>query len=327
MVSKEHVLCQHTSKHSISSRLQETICVVSEKVVFEEGEEILRELAGIEVSAKQLQRVSEEHGEALEKAKAEADKSPKPSPPSLQLKHPEETVYCMCDGGMVFIREEGWKEMKVGRAFPQSSCVAIQQNRKQIIQSQYTCHLGDHTSFLAKWEPELEHYKNKVFIADGAKWIWNYVSDAYPDAVQILDFFHAVEKIAAFAKLQYSDLTERAKWLELQKEQLKDNGVEKMINLLGKMKAANKEAANARQEVLQYYENNKERMRYKTYLEKGYLIGSGAIEAAHRNVIQQRLKLSGQRWSVSGAQSIANLRAAKKSNQWDKVVNCIKAVA
>jgi hypothetical protein len=127
--------------------------------------------------------------------------------------------------------------------------------------------------------------------------------------------------------LQYSDLAERAKWLELQREQLKDNGAEKIIDLLSKMKAANKEAANARQEALQYYENNKERMRYKSYLEKGYLIGSGAIEAAHRNVIQQRLKLSGQRWSVSGAQSIANLRAAKKSNQWNKVVNCIKAAA
>jgi hypothetical protein len=187
--------------------------------------------------------------------------------------------------------------------------------------------LGEHTTFLEKWEPELEQYKSKVFIADGARWIWNYVSDAYPRAVQVLDFFHAMEKLGTFAKTQYSDVGERMQWLEKQKEELKDNGVEKITDMLGKMKPVNKESAKAQQDVLQYYENNKGRMQYKTYLEQGYLIGSGAIEAAHRNVIQQRLKLSGQRWSIRGAQSIANLRAVKKSNQWHKLVDCIKAAA
>ena len=70
--------------------------------------------------------------------------------------------------------------------------------------------------------------------------------------------------------------------------------------------------------LLTYYENNKGRMRHKTYKEKGLLIGSVPIEAAHRNVIQQRLKLSGQRWTIKGAQQIANLRA-KKSEQWEKI--------
>jgi hypothetical protein len=115
MVSKAHVLSQNTSKHSISSKLQETMCMVGEKVVFEEGEELLEELLGIDMSAKQLQRLSEEYGEALEKAAGEAAKQPDAVAASLPLNDPEETVYCMCDGGMVFIREEGWKEMKVGR--------------------------------------------------------------------------------------------------------------------------------------------------------------------------------------------------------------------
>lgn len=60
---------------------------------------------------------------------------------------------------------------------------------------------------------------------------------------------------------------------------------------------------------------------------KGYLIGSGAIESAHRNVVQQRLKLSGQRWSVQGAQQIVNLRAYKKSDRWNEVVDFIKQAA
>ena len=59
------------------------------------------------------------------------------------------------------------------------------------------------------------------------------------------------------------------------------------------------------------------------FKDKGLLIGSGAIEAAHRNVIQKRLKLSGQRWTVKGAQQVANLRVCEKSNDWDKVVSLI----
>lgn len=62
-------------------------------------------------------------------------------------------------------------------------------------------------------------------------------------------------------------------------------------------------------------------MLYGTYKEEGYIIGSGAIESAHRNVVQQRMKLSGQRWSLNGAQYIVNLRAFKKSNQWSEVVD------
>ena len=68
-------------------------------------------------------------------------------------------------------------------------------------------------------------------------------------------------------------------------------------------------------------------MKYASFLKKGYLIGSGAIESAHRNVIQQRLKLSGQRWSMVGAQRIANLRAYQKSNRWENVLGQIKRAA
>ena len=78
---------------------------------------------------------------------------------------------------------------------------------------------------------------------------------------------------------------------------------------------------------MRYYQSNVRRMQYKTFVEKGYMIGSGAIESAHRNVVQQRLKLSGQRWSVKGAQQIVDLRACKKSNQWNTVVHLIKTAA
>ncbi len=68
-------------------------------------------------------------------------------------------------------------------------------------------------------------------------------------------------------------------------------------------------------------------MSYKTYKNKGLLIGSGPIEAAHRNVIQQRLKLSGQKWSIKGANAVANLRCYNKSNSWELIDQIIKLAA
>ena len=86
-------------------------------------------------------------------------------------------------------------------------------------------------------------------------------------------------------------------------------------------------ALKAKQAAIRYYEEHEDRMLYKTYKDRGLLIGSGPIEAGNRNVIQQRLKLSGQRWTIKGAQAIANLRCYQKSGAWDKIDNLIRIAA
>lgn len=324
-MSKCHPLCQHTKSFGITGKLQEIISLLGQSGVFEDGEQTLKTLLGLNISAKQIQRVSEHYGSEMEARQATYVKD-NTEVPALSLKNKEEPVYMMFDGGMVFTRE-GWKEMKVGRIFGGSSCVSVQSNRNQILQSLYVCHFGGHKEFLEKWESYTEPYKHKIFIADGAIWIWNWVEDCYPGAVQILDYFHAVEKIGTYAAIQYSEAKERTQWLDQQKIRLRNNEADKIIEELKSTIAKNKDSDKARADAIRYYENNLTRMQYKTYLEKGYLIGSGAIESAHRNVIQQRLKLSGQRWSIKGAQEIANLRACNKSNLWGNLIGIIKKAA
>ena len=74
-------------------------------------------------------------------------------------------------------------------------------------------------------------------------------------------------------------------------------------------------------ESKKYYQGNADRMDYKRYLSIGLgIIGSGGIESAHRTMVQKRLKLSGQRWTISGAQNMLNLRAIDMSHKWDKVI-------
>lgn len=300
--------------------------MLAQGYVFEEAEGILLELLSIHMSAKQIQRISEHYGQGLEEHILQQAAGTIPAA-VLPLKTEQEVVYTMVDGSMIYSREQGWKEMKMGRLFKASSRVAVQEGRREVLQSLYVCHMGGHHKFLQKLEAYTEPYVRKVFIADGAKWIWNWVEDCYPEAVQILDFYHAVEKLGVYAGLQYKEQEERKQWMETQKQMLLSGGVVQLIAELKSCRALNKEARKAKADVVRYYERNQSRMQYHTYLEEGYMVGSGAIEAAHRSVVQQRLKLSGQRWSLKGAQQIVNLRACKKSKQWNTLIQLIKTAA
>jgi hypothetical protein len=290
--------------------------------VFEETEETLRTFLGISVSAKQIQRISEHYGQKLEGTDGAQEV---PAVPTAK----GEPVYIAVDGSMILTREDGWREAKLGRIYAGGSRVAVQEGRTEVTDSLYVCTVGGNAEFLGKFDPYVQPYAHKVFIADGAKWIWNWAEDYYAGSVQILDFYHAVEKLGAYAALAYEDAEERRRWLDLQKQRLKADKVKDVIRGLRRRAArqGGGEAGKALDDAIRYYEGNAKRMKYGTFIRKGYLIGSGAIESAHRNVIQQRLKLSGQRWSVAGAQRIANLRACRKSNRWGDLIGKIKEAA
>ncbi|MDR0613706.1 MAG: hypothetical protein LBG45_09595 [Dysgonamonadaceae bacterium] len=177
--------------------MQEIACLLARSHVFEELEELLSSLLGSSISTKQIQRVNEHYGEQLE-VLSESFQEGLSDPPVLETRL-SDTVYAMVDGSMVFTREDGWKEMKVGRPYAKSSRVDIQTERTAVTDSLYVCHLGRHQDFFNKFDPYLDLYKNKVIIADGAKWIWNWADDCQCDAVQIPDFFHAIEKLSTYA--------------------------------------------------------------------------------------------------------------------------------
>lgn len=306
--------------------MQSLICLMSQNSVFEGASEILNRLLGIDLSAKQFQRVSEWYGTQIDPIiqANQIEYIPQLAPPINK----EEHTYVMMDGCMLFTREEKWKENKLARVFHESQNIGIQEDRKEIVQTVYVSHLGGINSFFPKLERHLALVNTpKVFIADGAKWIWKWVEDNYPGGIQILDYYHAIEKLENVARLQFSNEDQKRKWIKKQKDLLKDDKVEKVITNLRSIRSKNKEVAEAKRSVIRYYTEHEDRMTYKTFIDQGLMIGSGPIEAAHRNVIQQRLKLSGQKWSIKGAQAISNLRCYNKSGAWNIIDNLIKLAA
>lgn len=302
------------------------VCFVGQTEVFDEAEELLSRLAGVKISDKQIERVCHHYGELLNSSTTASEQLPT-----------EEWHYAMADGAMVLSREKDekgkskWLEMKLGRVFKAADNIQLGQvdeSRKWIRASKYTAHLGGCEEFYDKFSELLDPLRNLIFIADGARWIWERVSSFHPNAVQILDFFHAMEHLWAVLlvcwKLNFDTEAQRNAWAEKQKAELLAGNLDLVCSNILALEVKGEENIKKRQELIQYYRNNATRMKYNEYLAKGWLIGSGPIESAHREVIQKRLKRSGQRWTRSGAQQIANLRVAYKSNEWDEVKKFIK---
>lgn len=295
---------------------------IGSKLVFEESSEELELLLGIDMNAKQIERVCHYYGDLLEQIEWREAYSD-----GIQLKlqfKQEEDIYVMLDGSMLLTREEKWKEIKLGRIFTSGSITQTSKDRGMITDTVYISHFGKAGEFWEKLSKEIPVSEKLVFINDGAKWIWNYIDDHYPNSTQILDYFHCKEHIYDFAKLFFNnDKAKTEKFVNNITDCLFAKQVDKALEEIFLLKTTNKTKQREKEKLLNYLTTNKNRINYGEYVKQGLLIGSGAIEAAHRNVIQKRLKLSGQRWTIKGAQQITNLRTYKKSNNWNEVKNLI----
>lgn len=161
-----------------------------------------------------------------------------------------------------------------------------------------------------------------IFISDGATWIKNWISDAFPQAISILDYYHVCEHLHLFTSNYFTDKAKEKLWVNQQKDLLLESKVLTVIENIQALAGQNKEA----QKLIAYYEGNSDRMDYKNYQQMGSgIIGSGAIESAHRTVVQKRMKQSGQRWSIRGAQHMLNLRVVRKNLQWSKIIELTKS--
>jgi hypothetical protein len=249
----------------------------------------------------------------------------------------ESVVYVMADGSMLPTREgetaNDWREAKLGRIFDGNAIVSLDKHHNKIPQSAYVADLGNSTVFCEKMDIALTTLqqntivpKQIVFINDGGPWLWNWIQSQYADYPQILDYYHASEKLSIASKLAYAQPAQAREWLAIQQERLLNDEVQAVLVAISTAKSLTSSVTKQGEfdKVYNYVCKHQDRMLYKTFRDKGYLIGSGPIESAHRVVLQKRLKQSGQRWTQTGAQNVINLRIMFENQQWHKVINLIK---
>ena len=306
----------------MSERVRRLCWLVGQADVYDQASMLLEQIGGISISGMQINRLCTYYGNLLDpliEGNCEAIK------PILPPSDREQKIYVMIDGSMLFTRPDQWRELKLGRIFTDNNVVQLSETRREARHSVYVSHLGGIDKFFPKLERHLVDYPNNVIVGDGAAWIWYWEEDNYPGAIQILDFFHAKEKLVEFAHHQWQQEDKRCAWIDNQLERLRNNELELVLKTIRSCRANNTSAKQAKEAVIRYYLEHEDRMQYKTYREQGLLIGSGPIEAAHRSVIQQRMKRSGQKWSQQGARAMANLRCYRCSKAWYLVEKIIHA--
>lgn len=288
---------------------------------YEQSAEIAERLLGVEISDTSIHRMTDSMGGLC--ADWLSEESLRDDLGS------EDRIYVQIDGSMVLTREHQWKEVKLGRVFGSSSHIPLNGQRNWLIQSEYISHLGEHHCFEQKMSAVVDAYssldENLVFINDGAKWQWNWIEAEYPSATQILDFYHAMGHVGKYlmSLLKRESKKVREDFIAHCATILKEQGVDRMwqqIEEITDEQKLSKTILTERQKLRGYLENNRKRMDYPAFIKRNLLIGSGAIESAHRTVIQKRMKLSGQRWSMDGAKNMLNLRTLNMSGHWDRLV-------
>ena len=226
-------------------------------------------------------------------------------------------LYIEADGIQTPMEDGSWREMKVGVVRAEFA-----DGREQMA-SRYISHLGDAATFGKHWEAlalscgSLKAQCLSV-LGDGASWIWNLASKCFPKAVQILDFYHASEYVAAVARAVFGEQEALLKsWLSSRLSELKQSHWSDFWSALD---ALGQPALESLVSLRTYFSNHASRMDYASYLRRGLCIGSGLAESSCKRIVTQRLKCSGMHWSVCGAQVIARLRGFLLGGEWDAFV-------
>jgi hypothetical protein len=177
--------------------------------------------------------------------------------------------------------------------------------------------LAAEVSALLLSRPELKIVK----VADGAADNWDFLSSkALPPGEEAVDFFHASEHLHAAIANVYGDGSHETRFRhETLRETLRDeaDGADKVIRALKHLASKHPRKEIVRRE-LAYFRKHRNRMRYAELKSNGFMIGSGIVEAACKTLVTQRLKQSGMRWSVRGAQAILTPRAWDQSERFDE---------
>jgi hypothetical protein len=242
-------------------------------------------------------------------------------------------LYIQTDGAALNTRSKNddgstWRENKLGLVFSSDNIRhwpdAKGKNHHRILKREYVSYVGGVDVF--KWlllscaiRNGYGRYRRVVFLGDGATWIRNMVAELYPDAQQILDFFHLSENVYKFAKALFKmDDTKYRPWAEDMCDRLKASKYDEVLRDLQKHR--DNPPPDSDVNLYNYIKNNIDNIDYAKYQQEGYFIGSGAIESGNRLVLQQRLKQPGMRWNEGTAQPLLTLRAKYESGLWQKDV-------
>jgi hypothetical protein len=234
-------------------------------------------------------------------------------------------LYLEVDGHLCPTREakqgpedQGYREAKAVLAFSGHDVAEVSKERHEILHKILQAQITDSEAFRTIFTEVYQHAGGAraaevIVVADGARWIWGMVEDVLPHAIQILDFAHAKAYLWEAGKLIYGEGSALvAPWVKRQETLLLEDKVGEVIEQLKHFV----DLAPALATSIHYFHQNAARMRYGTYRQRGYFIGSGAIESAGKQLAAGRIKGPGMRWNVTEVNALLTLRCMFLDQSW-----------
>jgi len=286
---------------------------------YEEAAQVLARVGRQMVSATSIWRQIQAHGTRLQHYVEKEQVPVLTGGLDIGLTDHEQQQGVSMDGGMVNIREEGWKEFKVGATFAVEPYEQVEEltddivDRTRATNIQYAAVLGSvdvfrPTIWTLAWQQGLFNADNASVTADGAEWIWNLTTDFFPHCRQIVDWYHACEHLAAAGHTLYPEQPEQAtKWFHRHRQKLWLGHAESIAQQLDR--------ANLTTEA-GYFHKHKRRMQYQEFRDQGYPTGSGSVESGIKQ-FKARLTGAGMRWKRSSAEQMLIIRGAILNNTFD----------
>ena len=305
--------------------------LVGQAAPFDQGREQMQVLAGLEVTAKSVERTAEALGADVAQREQKAIQQALQSPLPAVVGEPIPILYVQMDGtGIPVVKKETvgrpgkvegqpahTREVKLGCVFTQATW---DQEGYPIRAPDSTTYTGaietaeefGRRLFREAWTRGWSRVHLRVVIGDGAEWIWNLTAEHFAGALEIVDLYHARQHLWEVARTLYPNQTGPQKaWMKVHQKRLLDKGrIEKLVEVLRSLRSRNPEVTKKLRTEADYFESNKQRMRYPQFRRQHLFVGSGVIEAGCKTVVASRLKRSGMFWTVRGANAILALRCA-----------------
>ncbi len=319
--------------NAMSSELERLAGMMGVERPFEQGSRLFEELTLISLSDHSLDKAAQAYGEEQIQREAEWEAEAYDLERVLEQRRtgkPPRRLYGAIDGGRVHIRgEEGvedalWRELKVGTWFTTRAQPPTGPNDQWSIRAKNVnyyadiCEAKDFGRLM--WTTGFQHQAQLadelIILGDGARWIWELVSEHLPQAIQIVDWFHACEYLEPVAKAAFKSEDQREEWVKRTKTALWEGRLDDVITACQQQIDPQRDDDPA-QRAVTYFTNNRQRMDYPSYRANGYQIGSGTIESGIKQIATQRMKVAGAFWNLEPARKVAKARAAYLSDQWN----------
>lgn len=245
-------------------------------------------------------------------------------PPAAQPAPPR--LYVSMDGVLTHTHTDGWREVKVGCVYTTRARPTRAHSTSPALHTTAPSYVAGLTSAEPfGWQLWAEASRRGlsadtevVVLGDGAHWIWHLAATHFPQATQIVDWYHASQYLwQAAATIFGEESGARAAWVTPLRDALWDGQIAAVLAALER----HRPLGGGVTEALRYYTTHRERMHYPCYRARGLHIGSGTVESACKRVVSTRLKLAGMIWNTAGAEAVAVVRAWLLSERWQEAMH------